>query len=506
MNSNFSFIDLFAGIGGFRIALQDAGGTCVGFSEIASDAISAYCRNFNEDPHNNLGDICKLHDLPKHDFLTGGVPCQSWSIAGKNLGFDDSRGQLWNDALFLLNKARPKAFIFENVKGLADPRNKNALRFIMETIAKAGYSANFYLLNAFDYGVPQNRVRIYIIGFKERKFATKFRLPQKQNHNSTLAQVINGNHTMLIHRDRHFGTQSLSVNENGFNDYFLFNDLRGGDTTIHSWDITETSEREKHICSLLLQNRRKKQFGKLDGNPLSLQHFQSLDASISQEDIDKLIDKRILRPEKYLFKIRNNAITDNCPGADLLRTYNPEAINIDDLKTNREFKIRKINIVQLLDDLCSKGLAECTETRYDFKNTKISTGLNGINRIFLPTSKVYPTLVASDTNDYITDIHVTGSTAEEYKANFIRQVYSTGAYRRISKEEACKIQGFPESFILPPTRARWMKLIGNSVAVSLIRQLVQAVVDTGVFDPIEKTYHIHTASKTDNAPVQLALF
>ena len=120
--AKFTFIDLFAGIGGFRIALSNAGGVCLGFSEIAPDAIKAYCTNYNEPESNNFGDITKLKSLPEHDFMTAGVPCQSWSIAGKKLGFDDDRGQLWNDTLYLLNKVRPKAFIFENVKGLADPR------------------------------------------------------------------------------------------------------------------------------------------------------------------------------------------------------------------------------------------------------------------------------------------------------------------------------------------------------------------------------------------------
>ena len=168
--AQFTFIDLFAGIGGFRSALTSVGGICLGFSEIAPDAIKAYCTNYNEPEENNLGDITKLSDLPEHDIMTAGVPCQSWSIAGKKLGFDDDRGQLWNDTLYLLNKSQPKAFIFENVKGLADPRNSDALRYIMKRIKEAGYHAEKYILNAYDYGVPQTRVRIYIIGFREELY------------------------------------------------------------------------------------------------------------------------------------------------------------------------------------------------------------------------------------------------------------------------------------------------------------------------------------------------
>lgn len=175
--AHFSFIDLFAGIGGFRLALESVGGTCLGFSEIAPDAIHTYCKNFDEDESANFGDITKLKTLPQHDFMTAGVPCQSWSIAGKNLGFDDDRGQLWNDTIYLLNKVRPKAFIFENVKGLSDPRNKEALEYILMRIKKAGYYAKKFLLNAYDYGVPQTRVRIYIIGFREKKYLDSFALP-----------------------------------------------------------------------------------------------------------------------------------------------------------------------------------------------------------------------------------------------------------------------------------------------------------------------------------------
>jgi len=97
----FTFIDLFAGIGGFRMALERNGGKCIGFSEINNDAIEYYCRNYNEDKSENFGDITKIKSLPNHDILVGGVPCQSWSIAGRNLGFDDDRGQLWNDTIYL---------------------------------------------------------------------------------------------------------------------------------------------------------------------------------------------------------------------------------------------------------------------------------------------------------------------------------------------------------------------------------------------------------------------
>lgn len=497
--SKFTFIDLFAGIGGFRIALEETGGKCIGFSEIAPDAIKAYCDNHNESQDSNFGDICLIQDLPKHDFLTGGVPCQSWSIAGKNLGFDDSRGQLWNDALFLLKKSRPKAFIFENVKGLADPRNKEALAYIMKTIKEAGYYAQFHLLNAFDYGVPQNRVRIYIIGFREERFFLRFRLPQKRQ---AAMPIVNDCQTAMA-SSTNPGKQSLSANDDGFNDYFLFNDLRNGATTVHSWDITETTDKEKNICQLLLANRRKKVYGNLDGNPLSINHLIGLDPAITQADIDGLVEKGILKAEKYRFRINRSKLHKELDGYDILCRYDLDHICIDSLKSDRQCKIRKIKAVEMMERLCADGIAECTEVRYDFKNTKISTGLNGINRIFLPTTRVYPTLVASDTNDFITDIRIAGSSSEEYKSNFIREVFEKGRFRRISKEEACMIQGFPRDFRLPEARARWMKLIGNSVAVGLVKALAKCVVDTGVFN--EDDYKMPVQRKGGRAR-QLSIF
>ena len=191
MNERYTHIDLFAGIGGFKMALSNNGGHCLGFSEISKDAINTYCENFNVDKELNLGDITRIRELPKHDILTAGVPCQSWSIAGKNLGFDDDRGQLWNDTIFLLQQSKPKAFIFENVKGLVDPRNKKALQYILDRIKQAGYFANYYVINSFDYNVPQNRVRIYIIGFKDKSFFDKFKLPQHDSEKIKLCDILN---------------------------------------------------------------------------------------------------------------------------------------------------------------------------------------------------------------------------------------------------------------------------------------------------------------------------
>ena len=481
--ANFSFIDLFAGIGGFRLALQSVGGTCIGFSEIAPDAINTYCQNFKEDTSANFGDITKLKTLPEHDFMTAGVPCQSWSIAGKNLGFDDDRGQLWNDTLYLLNKVRPKAFIFDNVKGLADPRNAKALEYILNRIKQAGYYSKVNVLNAYDYGVPQTRIRIYIIGFKEKKYLDKFALAPATPGCIQLSDVLDDCEAKECRQSNDNNARwSLSCNEKGFNDYFLFNDLRNGSTTIHSWDIQETTDREKNICYLLLKNRRKDKYGELDGNPLNIKHFQELDSSIKESDLEVLVEKGILKRVSYLYKVRevSNDLSDDAKW--VLNQAKNGIINFNTLKSSKELKKRKINALDTLFMLETIGAVKCIEERYDFKNTKISTGLAGINRIFLPTCKIYPTLVASDTNDYVTTENLNADNIEDFRAKFMEFVYRAGNYRQISKQEACRIQGFPANFLLPPTRARWMKLIGNSVAVPVIKMLANAIVNTGVFE------------------------
>jgi DNA (cytosine-5)-methyltransferase 1 len=488
----FNFIDLFSGIGGFRMALDSLGGRCIGFSEINKDAIFTYCDNFAEGDSSNFGDITLIKKLPNADLLTAGVPCQSWSIAGKNLGFDDDRGQLWNDTIFLLNNSKPKAFIFENVKGLVDPRNREALSYILQRIAAAGYYAQHLVLNSQDYGVQQNRVRIYIVGFRSKVFMERFKVPPAQASNKALGEILDdaepsvANASNLLDTDL-FGETiqrrrfSLS-SSNGLNDYFLFNDIRGGHSTIHSWDIEKTTERQKWICTLLLKNRRKKAYGKLDGNPLSYEHLRDLDSSIKPAEIKELVKIGILGKEDYAFKIIARDFTKLDPSEVLLFSeIEGELFSVDELKANKVFKRRSVSISETLTSLRIKGLIECVEERYDFKNTKISTGLYGINRIFLPTSRIFPTLVASGTNDHITNVQIQAVEEKAFKNEFIRRVFIPKNFRRISKREACAIQGFPCDFRLPESRARWMKLLGNSVSVPVVRLLAGAVIDTGVF-------------------------
>lgn len=472
----FSFLDLFAGIGGFHIACRNNGGNCIGFSEIAKDAIEYYCKNHNINPNLNFGSITEIKELPNFDFMTAGVPCQSWSVAGKRLGFEDDRGQLWNDTLYILNEKKPKAFLFENVKGLTDAHNKEAFNYILERIKDAGYHATWKVINSYDYGSPQMRERVYVIGFKDEKFLNEYKFPEEETDKLTLSEILTGskkNTKNLVAASR-----SMSVNETGENDYYLFNDTRNGTTTVHTWDLYDTTERQKQICLLILKNRRKAIFGPQDGNPLSLEQMQTLDPSITQAEIDELVHMNILRKIRYKFEAITDDYDDFPPCGKRLMELVKKGLCVNEMKWDSEIKKLKGNVDDGLFVLGVNGCVKCTEVRYEFKNSKISTGINGINRIVLRSSNIFPTLVASDTNDYVATVDLSVND----KKHFIEEIYKPGNYRKITKEEACMIQGYPKEFILPETRQRWMKLIGNSVTVPVIEKLVKSIVDTGVFN------------------------
>jgi DNA (cytosine-5)-methyltransferase 1 len=226
----------------------------------------------------------------------------------------------------------------------------------------------------------------------------------------------------------------------------------------------------------------------LDGNPLSLQHFQDLDNTITEMELEELVKLKILKKEYYSFTINQSNIgclTDE--ESFLISLCDDNILTVDKIKVNRSLKIRKIPISNTINRLIEKNVLTNGEERYDFKNTKISTGLYGVNRIFLPTSNIFPTLVASDTNDFVTTTLLNARSEAEHKKQFIELVYKRNNYRRITKEEACLIQGFPENYILPENRAKWMRLVGNSVSVPVIEILCKAILDTGVFDRTTET-------------------
>lgn len=161
------FIDLFAGIGGFRLAFEKVGYECVFSAEIDKHACEVYKENFGDDPY---CDITKLDakDIPDFDLLCAGFPCQAFSISGKQKGFyDDTRGTLFFDICRILKEKQPKAFMLENVQNLEKHDNGNTLRVMLDNLHKLGYTVNFQVLNAREFDSPQNRERIILIGNRE---------------------------------------------------------------------------------------------------------------------------------------------------------------------------------------------------------------------------------------------------------------------------------------------------------------------------------------------------
>lgn len=200
-NPSFTFIDLFAGIGGIRLAFQKLGGQCVFSSEWDKFARKTYEANFGEIP---FGDITKINEnsILDHDILTGGFPCQPFSIAGvskknslgREHGFlDKTQGTLFFDVARIIEAKRPKAFLLENVKNLISHDKGNTFRIIKETLEELGYSVFAEILDA-KYFVPQHRERIIIVGFDRNRYPdVKFRFPKPKNKPKSLNEILDEN-------------------------------------------------------------------------------------------------------------------------------------------------------------------------------------------------------------------------------------------------------------------------------------------------------------------------
>lgn len=429
--AKFKYIDLFSGIGGFRVALDSLGGRSVGFSEIDKFAIETYKANFNDPENHDLGDVTQIEDVPEADLIVGGVPCQSWSVAGKMKGFDDPRGKLWFDSIELVRKARPRVFMFENVKGLADPRNVSALNLIVDSFQKNGYLVTYKVLNAYDFGCPQNRSRIFIVGFRDdfKSEFEKFEFPKAKKRELALADFLEGVQKQVLQKKK-FSTEELfegkmPMSRNSFqkddelNDFFVMCDTRNGHTSIHSWDIRETTKSQKTICMTIMKNRRKKKYGLYDGNPLSFEDLKELCPKATKKDIDDLVKKKILRYK---------------------------------------------------DD-----------SKIDLVHSKNSAGIDNIYRVYLPNSAIFSTLTATGTKDYISEVYIEADSVEEYRAKFIEEVLKKGKIRPVTPREASNIQGFPKNFILHKQAKYANKQIGNSVAPPVVVAVGKQILRTGIF-------------------------
>ena len=185
------FIDLFAGIGGFRLAFESVHATCVFSAEIDKHACETYQKNFGDNPYCDVSSL-DATILPNFDILCAGFPCQPFSLAGKRQGFQDTRGTLFFDIERIIEHKQPKAFILENVKGLVNHDKGKTLKVILNTLEKRlKYKVFYQVLNSKDYGLPQNRERIYIIGFKNHDI--NFEFPKKEEKQIDLSTIRDSN-------------------------------------------------------------------------------------------------------------------------------------------------------------------------------------------------------------------------------------------------------------------------------------------------------------------------
>lgn len=190
--NQFTFIDLFAGIGGIRLAFESVGGKCVYTSEWDKDCQITYEANFGDKPD---GDITKVNpnSIPDHDILTGGFPCQSFSIIGKRLGTRDERGTLFWSVEKILKAKQPYAFLLENVKQLTTIDNGETFSTMLQILKDLGYYVHWKVLNALDYGIPQKRERVVIVGFKQNH---PFEYPPKKEKRLKLEEILEPEETI----------------------------------------------------------------------------------------------------------------------------------------------------------------------------------------------------------------------------------------------------------------------------------------------------------------------
>ena len=321
---SIKFIDLFAGIGGirkgFELACSDLGikTECVFTSEIKPYAVEVLKQNH---PNETVrGDITKIEtaEIPDFDFLLGGFPCQAFSAAGKRLGFEDTRGTLFFEVERILRDKKPKGFILENVEGLVNHDKQNikdkigkTLSTILEHLTTLGYKVNWRVLNAKNFGVPQDRKRIYITG-------TYIDFPNLENfetNNANLSDILE---------------KGLPVSNSKFVNLVLSNysvkqlygmsikDKRGGNNNIHSWDIDykgKTTKQEKEFLNLLLKERRKKKWAQeygidwMDGMPLTISMIRTFyNADNLETMLEDLVAKKYLKKEHPKKKIGNKRV------------------------------------------------------------------------------------------------------------------------------------------------------------------------------------------------------
>ncbi len=414
------FVDLFAGIGGIRKGLEIAfaengiSGQCVFSSEINEKAQKTYQLNYGEVPQ---GDIRLVDALPPHDILLAGFPCQSFSYAGKQKGFADTRGTLFFEIERLLNaaQAKPRLLLLENVRGFTTHDKGRTYAAVLSKLKDLGYDVTALLLNSSNFGVPQNRVRIYLVCSLGHK-------PQ-MSISSDLGAADSHKFKQAILQGEFFSTSVpyrciADILESSVDKKYLcssifkaqlleaiapksFESLHGvrlidhrGGNSIHSWDMGKNghcSDTEKSLMDAIISNRRKKHFGAhQDGKKLTLDQIKSF---WDKPDLEDTLDS--LATKGYLKQVDGK--------------FNPVCGNMS-------FEVFK----------------------------------------FLDPSSISITVVSSDA-------HRLG-------------VIQNGMPRRITPRECARIQGYPDAFKLHPNDIFAYHQLGNSVTVPVISAIFQDLI------------------------------
>ena len=430
------FIDLFAGIGGLRLGFEEAfkneglGTNCVMTSEIKPHALKVLHQNFENSYL--VGDISKVKnsDIPDFDFLLGGFPCQPFSASGKRFGFVDTRGTLFFEIERIIADKKPFGFILENVEGLVkhdalDKRNDKVgqtLQTIIDKLSALGYIVTWKVLDAADFGLPQARKRVFIVGTLDSRISLDgFELKRKKIKSilqKDLPPMESRFADLLL---KHFSIKDLYGKS--------IKDKRGGDDNIHSWDLElkgSVSKEQHELLNKLFKARRSKKWAEeigiewMDGMPLTLKQIATFHASPSlKEMLDDLVKKGYLKFEHPKSLVKELTLLGN-------KTYRQE----------------------------NKSL----QPGYNIVSGKLSFEINKV----LDPDGIAPTLVATD---------------------MARLVVPDGnGLRRMTLREGLRLFGYPEWFELPVTANEGFDLLGNTVAVSVVKSVAERL--AAVYEPV----------------------
>lgn len=303
------FIDVCSGIGGGRLGLSKVGFKCLGFSEINKNAIKTY-KDFFGDNENNFGDCTTLNisTLPKFDLLIAGFPCQTFSIVGNRKGFSDDRGKIIFSLANILKEKNVKYFIFENVKGLINLDNGDVLKNILNILDQAGYNVSYSLLDSYDFGVPQQRERVYFVGIRKDLKSSRFNFDniKKSKSNYNISDFLFNETNKLESNDKKYESFIRYLNNKYNQGKFSFNDLVKKDFL-----IIDYRQSDLRIYNNKIPTLRAGRHGILYSKDGDLHFLTGRDALLLQGFTKRLINKIDFASNTSLLTLAGNAMTVN---------------------------------------------------------------------------------------------------------------------------------------------------------------------------------------------------